>query len=337
MNTEKKNPMISIIVPVYNVEPYLKKCLDSIAAQTYPNLEAIIVNDASTDRSGQICEYYAARDTRMHVIHFPANQGLSAARNEAVLRARGKYLTFIDSDDYAEPDLLEKLYGNLTENSADISICGTENAWAKTGSSRTYSQEETICCMARRSPFLWNVWGKLYLTETVKAHPFNKHAFCCEDLLFFYQVLKDIKKVSYLKEPLYHYAYRPGSLINSGIDTKRCTVLSVLDAICKDASVNFPEALPGLGLLSLDTSVRLAQQALENGVAKGTVFSWLKRFQKHIRRHFSWKAIALNRDVKTAAAVFTLYASTAAFHGAGVIYKCRKHFHGAKGPGTSNE
>ena len=91
MNTEEKNPMISIIVPVCNVEPYLEKCLDSIAAQTYSNLEVIIVDDASTDRSGQICEDYAACDSRMHVIHFPANRGLSAVRNEAVLKARQSY------------------------------------------------------------------------------------------------------------------------------------------------------------------------------------------------------------------------------------------------------
>lgn len=326
MNTEEKNPMISIIVPVYNVEPYLEKCLASIAAQTYSNLEVIIVDDASTDRSGQICEDYAARDSRMHVIHFPVNRGLSAVRNEAVLKAGGKYLTFIDSDDYAEPDLLEKLYANLVGNGADISICGTENAWAKSGFPRTYSREETICCMARRTPFLWNVWGKLYLTETVKAHPFNECALCCEDLLFFYLVLKGAKKVSYFPEPLYHYAYRPGSLINSGIDAKRCTVLFVLDAICADAAVHFPEAVPGLGLLAMDTSVRLAQQAVENGVAKGNVSAWLKRFQKHIRRHFSWKAIVLGRDAKTAAAVFMLYASTAAFRGTGVIYRCCKRF-----------
>ena len=180
--------------------------------------------------------------------------------------------------------------------------------------------------MARRTPFLWNVWGKLYLTETVKAHPFNECALCCEDLLFFYQVLKGAKKVSYFPEPLYHYAYRPGSLINSGIDAKRCTVLFVLDAICADAAVHFPEAVPGLGLLAMDTSVRLAQQAVENGVAKGNVSAWLKRFQKHIRRHFSWKAIVLGRDAKTAAAVFMLYASTAAFRGTGVIYRCCKRF-----------
>lgn len=327
MNTEEKHPMISIIVPVYNVESYLEKCLDSIAVQTYPNLEVIIVDDASTDQSGRLCDVYAARDARMQVVHLPVNQGVSAARNEAVIRANGKYVTFIDSDDYVEPDLLEKLYVNLIENNADISVCGIGNAWIKKSKiSRTYSREETVCCMARRTPFLWNVWGKLYRTEAVKSHPFNRRAFCCEDLLFFYQVLKDAEKVSYFPEPLYHYAYRPGSLINSGIDEKRCTVLSVLNAICAEASVYYPEMVPGLELLALDAAVRLAQQAVESKAAKGHVFFWLKRFQKHIRRHFSWKAIALSRDAKTGAAILMLYASTAIFYRTGTVYKCGKHF-----------
>lgn len=325
MSTEKKSPLISIIVPVYNVEPCLEKCLDSLLAQTYPNLETIIVDDASTDCSGQICDAYADRDARMQVIHFSVNQGVSAARNEGISRANGKYVTFVDSDDFADPGLLEKLYANLVENKADISICGIESTWAKTGPSRTYSRKETVCCMARREPFLWNVWGKLYLTETVKAHPFDRRAFCCEDLLFFYQMLKDAEKISYFSETLYHYAYRPGSLINSSIDEKRCTVLPVLNAICADASANFPEAVPELELLALNTAVRLAQQAVENGVAKGRVITWLKRFQKHVRKHFCWKAVALSRDVKTAAAIFMLYASTAVFYGIGTVYKCCKH------------
>jgi len=329
MKIPQETPMISIIVPVYNVEPYLEKCLDSLAAQTYQNLEIIIVNDASTDGSGQICEAYARRDTRMHIIHFPVNRGLSAARNEGVGRAAGKYITFIDSDDYVNPCLVEKLHANLAETRADISVCGIDGIGSADTAACTYSREETVRCMARRTPFLWNVWGKLYLTESVKAHPFDEGALCCEDLLFFYQMLKDAKKVSYLPDKLYHYLYRPGSLINSGINEKRCIVLSVLDGICEDASVNFPEAAPGLGLLALDTGVRLALQAVENGAAEGNVPTWLNRFQRHVRQHFSWKAMALGRDAKTTAAVLLLYTSTKVFRGAGSFYKCCKHIAGA--------
>ncbi len=329
MKTEQKNPMISIIVPVYNVEPYLEKCLDSITAQTYPNLEVIVVNDASSDRGGQICEAYSARDSRIQAVHFPVNRGVSAARNEGVCRAKGKYMTFIDADDYVEPDLLERLYVNLVKNKADISVCGIDGGGQKDGPARTYSSKETVYCMARRVPFLWNVWGKLYLTEAVKSCPFDEQVFCGEDLLFFYRILKAAKRVSYFPEPLYHYVYRPGSLINSGIGEKSRTVLSVLDNICKDAAANFREASPGFELLALDTAVRFALQTVENGVKEGSVSAWLKYFQKHVRRHFSWKSAALARNVKTVTAVFLLCTSTSVFQGMGAVYKCCKRLLGA--------
>ncbi len=119
MNAE----MISVIVPVYNVKPWIGRCLDSIMAQTYPCLEIIVVDDGSTDGSGRICEEYAARDKRIQVLHLPENRGPSAARNQGIVKAKGAYLSFIDSDDCAKPDLLEKLYRNLVEHRADISAC----------------------------------------------------------------------------------------------------------------------------------------------------------------------------------------------------------------------
>ena len=94
--------LISIIVPVYNVKPYLEKCLASIAAQTYPNKEVILVDDASTDGGGRLCDEWAAAAEWLQVVHLPQNSGISAARNEGVRRARGEFITFIDSDDYVD-------------------------------------------------------------------------------------------------------------------------------------------------------------------------------------------------------------------------------------------
>lgn len=329
---DSNKPKISIIVPVYNVEPYLEKCLDSISAQTYSNIEIILVDDASADQSGSICDAYAARDKRMQVVHFPVNRGLSAARNEGVGRATGEYISFIDSDDYVKPDLLEKLYDNLMECKADISICGIEGFGKSNTPAGTCSTAETVCCLARRTPFLWNVWGKLYSAEDVKRHPFDECALCCEDLLFFYQMLKDAETVRYFPDTLYHYLYRPGSLINSGVDEKRCTVLSVLDHICADASVHFPEAVPGLKLLAMDTVVRLAMQAVEGGTKGADLSAYLKRFRENIRHHFSWKALALCRDKKTRGSILVLYVSRTAFHGIAAVYKYIKKGSG-KTPG----
>ena len=110
----QKKTLISVIVPVYNVQDLIGRCLNSILAQTWQNIEVILVNDASSDGSGRICEEYALRDRRVQVVHFQKNRGPGAARNEGIRRASGDFVSFIDSDDYVEPDLLERLYNNLT-------------------------------------------------------------------------------------------------------------------------------------------------------------------------------------------------------------------------------
>ena len=116
------NPLISVIVPVYNVEKYLNKCVDSIIHQTFTNLEIILVDDGSTDKSGPFCEKYAALDQRVKVIH-KTNGGLSDARNKGIEKATGDFVTFIDSDDFIELDMIEYLYRLLCQAEADISVC----------------------------------------------------------------------------------------------------------------------------------------------------------------------------------------------------------------------
>ena len=115
--------MISIIVPVYNTEPYLPQCLDSILAQTYTDLEILLIDDGSTDRCGEICNQYAARDPRIRVFH-TENRGLSAARNLGLDQAKGDYIGFVDSDDWIEPDMYEVLLQKAEETKADIVECG---------------------------------------------------------------------------------------------------------------------------------------------------------------------------------------------------------------------
>ena len=117
-----RNSLISVIVPVYNVEKYLPQCLNSIINQTYKNIEVVLVDDGSTDDSGNICEEYKKNDERIIVVH-QKNSGLSAARNVGIEISTGEYITFIDSDDYISPDYIENLYSALEQYSADIAIC----------------------------------------------------------------------------------------------------------------------------------------------------------------------------------------------------------------------
>lgn len=115
-------PAISVIMPIYNVEPYLRECLDSILAQTFRDFEVLAVDDGSTDSSGAILDEYAAKDSRVKPIH-QANAGAAAARNNGMAQAQGKYLMFLDSDDFFEPDMLEKMYQKAEETNADIVSC----------------------------------------------------------------------------------------------------------------------------------------------------------------------------------------------------------------------
>ncbi len=310
MNAE----MISVIVPVYNVKPWIGRCLDSIMAQTYPCLEIIVVDDGSTDGSGRICEEYAARDKRIQVLHLPENRGPSAARNQGIVKAKGAYLSFIDSDDCAKPDLLEKLYRNLVEHRADISACAAYGIDIKTGPACTYSGREAIDCLALGMPFNHVPWGKLYPAQLVKRYPFDEAVFYSEDLLFLYQIMKHVKRVCYFPEKLYHYTAREGSQVQSGVDERKMTALPVQKSVCQDAATYVPEALPGFRKLALDTDRCLAVLAVKNGT-KGDCSQYLKRLQKDIRSHFDWKALALFSRRKDRAAVLMLYVSTTLFKG----------------------
>lgn len=288
---EQTRPRISVVVPVYNVETYAERCLASLAAQTYPSMEIIVIDDSSTDHSGRLCDAWAAHDRRFQVVHLSQNKGLSAARNEGVRRASGTYIAFVDSDDYAEPGLLETLYHVLTETRADVSICGNEGLRLADGPARTYSPQEAARCLARRGPFLWTAWGKLFPTELAKQIPFDRQALCCEDLLFFYQVLKRVRRLTYVPAPLYHYVCRPGSLVNHGVTKKRCRVLTLLEQICEDAAVCFPQAKACFGQVALDTAASLAgrrscsariKKARRHNWRSGPVYRFLRRWPPSI-------------------------------------------------------
>jgi glycosyltransferase involved in cell wall biosynthesis len=256
-----EQPLISVIVPVYNVEGYVQPCLDALLAQTWPKLELILIDDASTDGSGDVCEACAARDSRVRVVRFPENRGPSAARNEGVRRASGAYIAFVDADDRAE----------------------------------------AVRCLARGIPFNMVPWGKLYRAELVRQCPFDEAVFYSEDLLFLYAVLKRARRVAYRPDVLYHYTQRTGSQVQSGMTRRKSTALSAHDQVCTDAAASFPEAVEDFRQLVLEADRNMAVLAVKNGCEGGRTFSYLKRIQANVRRHFSRRALALCPGRKEAA------------------------------------
>lgn len=219
--------LISVIVPVYKVEPYLNRCVDSILDQTYRNLEIWLVDDGSPDRCGAICDSYAAQDPRVRVIH-KENGGLSSARNAAIRRATGDYVTFVDSDDYLEKDACACLAAGLEKYGASVACGGVWDVSSATGE-RTLGlcpkKEECVSGeeMAGRI-FTWDgcdsaAWGKLYRRELFRERRYPE-GWICEDVPVTYRICLEAGKIALLDRPLYNYYHRPGSITTAALSEK---------------------------------------------------------------------------------------------------------------------
>ena len=204
-------PIISIIVPVYNVEKYLKRCIESILNQTFKNFELLLLDDGSTDSSGSICDKYAKKDNRIIVKH-KKNQGVSATRNLGIDIAKGEYITFVDSDDWIENDYLEKMYLKINEMNVPLLITGhieERNGIVKNtfilDRERIYTRTDIQLEFLKQEKFMWTVGDKIYNLKLIKNFRFDTELKIAEDMYFLWNVLKIINKVGYI--PLYKYHY----------------------------------------------------------------------------------------------------------------------------------
>ena len=220
--------LISVIVPIYNVEKYICKCVDSILNQTYKNLEIILVDDGSPGRCGQICDEYAAKDSRIRVIH-KENGGLSDARNVGIDEAKGEYLSFVDSDDYIAFDMIETLYKTMKENSSDMSVCSLcyvdENGNDITRDSskwmilnnQQYTSEQYLLALFEK--FIGAV-ARLYKRELFENVRFPKGKLH-EDVFVAYRIIDQCNKISTLSKQMYYYLKRDDSIMNCEYDIRR--------------------------------------------------------------------------------------------------------------------
>jgi len=214
---------ISVIVPIYKVEKYLHKCVDSIINQTYKNLEIILVDDGSPDNCPAICDEYAKKDNRIKVIHKP-NGGLSDARNAGLDIATGEYIAFVDSDDYIDLTMYEKLYNAIKQNDCDLAVCGFNNVnedeskvWQCWKKDKVINQNEPVKLLFENNNVggIITAWNKLYHKDIFKTlrYPVGK---INEDEFVVYDVLKNVKKgVVVIDNLLYFYRQRDNSIMNS--------------------------------------------------------------------------------------------------------------------------
>ena len=209
--------LISVIIPVYNVEQYLNRCVDSVINQTYKNLEIILIDDGSTDNSGKICDEYALKDNRIKIVH-KQNAGVSSARNEGLKIAKGDYVGFVDSDDYIEKDMYEVLHNSLIENKTEISCCDffafnkKENKYVPcfdTTINGVLSINETL---NTKSGHGGNLWSKLYSKKVISDIRFNENLSFGEDYMFVMNAFFKAKRIAFSKDAKYYYYYNVNSV-----------------------------------------------------------------------------------------------------------------------------
>ena len=229
-------PLISVIVPVYNVERYLDQCLESIVDQSYRHLEILVVDDGSTDGSGDKCDRWTERDERIRVIHQP-NGGLSAARNTALDAMSGEWVIMVDSDDMLHPDAATTLLNAIQREQADIVIGDhiiiNDDAapqWPAAPSSegnRTYSQQEALMAIFYQQGLTHSAWARIYRASLFEGirYPVGK---LYEDLAIIYPLLKKCEKVVQIGQTVYGYRQRANSILDS-FSPRRADVLEICE------------------------------------------------------------------------------------------------------------
>lgn len=226
---------IVVIIPVYNVENYLERCIDSVLNQSFDDFRLILVNDGSTDTSGQICETYRQADERIELIN-QENMGLSMARNNGLEASSEKYVMFLDSDDYIHRDMLDILYKNLIENGADISVCDHKKVYEgqrleykdQENNLRVLSNIEAVEKIVKRNDENMIVaWGKLYNRELFKgiSYPEGKYH---EDEFVTYRLFYRAKKIILTSAQLHYYIQRDASITGDKYSLKRLEKLEGL-------------------------------------------------------------------------------------------------------------
>lgn len=238
---------ISIIVPVYNVQDLLPRCLDSICAQTLRDLEIILVDDGATDASGRICDEYALRDPRIRVVH-QANAGLAGARNAGLELASGDYVGFVDSDDRIAPDMYEILLDCITRYDADIALCGryleteageTQSMW-EAPEPMVFDSHEAVRRLLRSDGMDAAAWDKLYRRELFGQlrYPLK---YVSEDIPVTYRLLCRAKRIVHCGKPLYYYLQRAGSLSHAAFSEKTLGLHFFHKEVGLQAGQDFPD------------------------------------------------------------------------------------------------
>lgn len=284
--------LISVIIPVYNVEKYLDRCLESVLNQTYKNLEIILVDDGSTDNSGNMCDEYVKKDQRVVVIH-KKNGGASTARNVGLDCAQGQYIGFVDSDDWIKLDMYEYLYNLLHAYDADISMClftrKQKDMQSKICSEKVdileHSDLDKFFYRLNGEASLYGVYNRLYKRKTISGIRFMENKIT-EDVLYTYQVYKEAKRLVVSNLVKYYYFMNESGVTRSQLCFKDLDLLEMWDWIVEDTR----------NTEYYEWAILNRKRAIFTLYSKGLIYGIGKEFDTTIIR--SWKTILRNEYTK---------------------------------------
>lgn len=306
---------ISIIVPVYNVEAYLEKCVESILKQTYTNLEILLVNDGSTDKSGELCDKLALRDHRIRVIH-KENGGLSDARNRGIDEASSNLIGFIDSDDYIDEDMYETLYRQMVASKADLSMCGHYDVYhqipeKQVAEIKTWElmPEEAIKMVMEAKILSVTAVNKLYKKALFEQLRFRIGKIA-EDAFIMVDLIHQCSKIVATNEKKYYYVHRENSITTQKFSLKFLNVIEAYEQNAKIISENYPD-LYDVAIMRLNWAYfyvldrLLVDNDFKDKVLEDRLISYLKKNKRSIlmdsrftrARKMSFLALCLSRKL----------------------------------------
>lgn len=280
--------LISVIVPVYNVERYLDKCIESICSQTFRNLEIILSDDGSTDSSGTICDCWAEKDSRIRVIH-KKNGGLSDARNAGIEIATGTYFMFVDSDDTITPDTIERLYSALTEHSCEIAVCNMVRIYDDDTTEPFYAPVDTLTVWEDQQRFETlnqpSACNKLFLAKLFQDIRFPKGKFY-EDTFVYHVLAHRASKIVLTGHDGYYYLSRRESILGQPKYTDR--YFDFVEAVYTRASYLIEHQVPHYSdeaCLSLYAAVANAEKHINKTTENATNFKQMHTWYETAYHH----------------------------------------------------
>lgn len=287
-------PLISIVVPVYNASMYLERCFRCLQEQSYPTLEFVLVNDGSTDKSGEMCDQIAAKDGRFKVVHIK-NGGASLARKYGLERAEGEFVSFMDCDDCVSTDYIKQLYDLIVLHNVNISACRVQRIFNE---SEISTQIEGKQCLLRFEELMprffkyefWGLYGKLYRKKVFEKITFPQ-ATISEDYYVMAQLFLQERDMAYTDVPLYYYEYHEGSLSHLAISKRAFEEFENVKAVYEMMQARAPQYVEMALSNVVETCVKLLSMTHKDPTKEFAALA--NPLRQFLRSHF-WKIIHSN-------------------------------------------